>query len=78
MQIIAHHRLRAAHQVYTGPDLKEVKLKGQATPPTIIIMRRLIGVEVRGLEADSQMERAWDWGGLQGELYGEKSYQNPI
>ncbi|KAH7409197.1 putative scytalone dehydratase [Cadophora sp. MPI-SDFR-AT-0126] len=25
--VIGHHQIRAAHQVYTGPDLKEVKLK---------------------------------------------------
>ncbi len=58
MQVIAQHELRAAHQLYTGPDLNEVKLKHQATPPTTIILRRLIAVEVRGFETDSQMERA--------------------
>jgi len=29
-QVIGHHQLRAAHQVYTAPDLKEVKLKGHS------------------------------------------------
>jgi len=29
-QVIGHHQLRAAHQVYTAPDLKTVKLKGHS------------------------------------------------
>ncbi|PVH88679.1 putative scytalone dehydratase [Cadophora sp. DSE1049] len=28
--VIGHHQIRAAHQVFTGPDLKEVKLKGHS------------------------------------------------
>jgi scytalone dehydratase len=28
--VIGYHQLRAAHQVYTSPDLKEVKLKGHS------------------------------------------------
>lgn len=27
-EVIGHHQLRAAHQVYKTPELKEVKLKG--------------------------------------------------
>ncbi|EGX92290.1 conidial pigment biosynthesis scytalone dehydratase Arp1 [Cordyceps militaris CM01] len=29
-EIIGHHQLRAAHQVYTAPDLKTVKLHGHS------------------------------------------------
>lgn len=29
-EVIGHHQLRAAHQVYTAPDLKEVKLRGHS------------------------------------------------
>ena len=29
-RVIGHHQLRAAHQVYTAPDLKEVKLRGHS------------------------------------------------
>ncbi|KAH6711152.1 putative scytalone dehydratase [Leptodontidium sp. 2 PMI_412] len=29
-RVIGHHQIRAAHQVYTGPDMKEVKLKGHS------------------------------------------------
>lgn len=28
--VIGYHQLRAAHQVYTGPDLKTVKLRGHS------------------------------------------------
>jgi scytalone dehydratase len=28
--VVGHHQLRAAHQVYTGPDLKTVKLRGHS------------------------------------------------
>lgn len=28
--VIGHHQIRAAHQVYTGPDLEEVKLRGHS------------------------------------------------
>ncbi|KAF4583272.1 conidial pigment biosynthesis scytalone dehydratase Arp1 [Ophiocordyceps camponoti-floridani] len=29
-EVIGHHQLRAAHQVYTAPDLKTVKLRGHS------------------------------------------------
>ncbi|QLI71127.1 Scytalone dehydratase-like protein Arp1 [Metarhizium brunneum] len=29
-KVIGHHQLRAAHQVYTSPDLKTVKLRGHS------------------------------------------------
>ncbi|KAH7336418.1 putative scytalone dehydratase [Rhexocercosporidium sp. MPI-PUGE-AT-0058] len=29
-RVIGHHQIRAAHQVYTGPDLQEVKLRGHS------------------------------------------------
>ncbi|OJJ01840.1 hypothetical protein ASPVEDRAFT_83363 [Aspergillus versicolor CBS 583.65] len=29
-EVIGHHQLRAAHQVYTSPDLSDVKLKGHS------------------------------------------------
>jgi scytalone dehydratase len=29
-QVIGHHQLRAAHQVYTSPDLQTLKLKGHS------------------------------------------------
>lgn len=29
-EVIGHHQLRAAHQVYMGPDLQTVKLRGHS------------------------------------------------
>ncbi|KAL3418615.1 scytalone dehydratase [Phlyctema vagabunda] len=43
-QVIGHHQLRAAHQVYTAPDLKTVKLKGHSHATNEHYYTRIDGV----------------------------------
>ena len=42
--VIGHHQIRAAHQVYTEPDLKEVKLKGHSHATNIHYYTKVDGV----------------------------------
>ncbi|KAG4421943.1 centractin- actin- protein of the dynactin complex [Cadophora malorum] len=42
--VIGHHQIRAAHQVYTEPDLKEVKLKGHSHATNIHYYTKVGGV----------------------------------
>jgi scytalone dehydratase len=43
-EVIGHHQLRAAHQVYIGPDLKTVKLKGHSHAINEHYYRKVDGV----------------------------------
>ncbi|KAF9883868.1 hypothetical protein FE257_002711 [Aspergillus nanangensis] len=42
-EVIGHHQLRAAHQVYTGPDLQTVKLKGHSHATNVHYYRKING-----------------------------------
>ncbi|KAH8670228.1 putative scytalone dehydratase [Tricladium varicosporioides] len=43
-EVIGHHQLRAAHQVYTAPDLKVVKLRGHSHATNEHYYRKVDGV----------------------------------
>jgi scytalone dehydratase len=43
-EVIGHHQIRAAHQVYTGPDLQTVKLKGHGHGTNENCYRKVNGV----------------------------------
>lgn len=43
-EVIGHHQLRAAHQVYTDVDLKEVKLRGHGHATNEHYYRKVNGV----------------------------------
>ena len=43
-EVIGHHQLRAAHQVYTDASLKEVKLKGHSHATNEHYYRKVDGV----------------------------------
>lgn len=43
-EVIGHHQLRAAHQVYTDADLKEVKLRGHGHATNEHYYRKVNGV----------------------------------
>ena len=43
-ETIGRHQIRAAHQVYTAPDLKKVKFKGHAHASNIHHYRKIDGV----------------------------------
>jgi len=43
-EVIGHHQLRAGHQVYTAPDLKEVKMKGHSHATNEHFYKKVDGV----------------------------------
>lgn len=43
-ETIGRHQIRAAHQVYAGPDLRKVKFKGHAHASSIHYYRKIDGV----------------------------------
>lgn len=43
-EVIGHHQLRAAHQVYTDPSLQTVKLKGHSHATNEHYYRKVDGV----------------------------------
>ncbi|KAJ5247837.1 hypothetical protein N7468_002820 [Penicillium chermesinum] len=52
-EVIGHHQLRAAHQVYTDADLKEVKLRGHGHATNEHYYRKVDGVwKFAGLKPD--------------------------
>ncbi|CAL3963331.1 unnamed protein product [Diplocarpon coronariae] len=43
-QIVGHHQIRAAHQLYTGPDRQTVRLKGHVHASNVHFYTRVDGV----------------------------------
>lgn len=52
-EVIGHHQLRAAHQVYTDVDMQEVKLRGHGHATNEHYYRKIDGVwKFAGLKPD--------------------------
>lgn len=43
-EVVGHHQLRAAHQVYTAADLRTVKLKGHSHATNELYYKKVDGV----------------------------------
>jgi scytalone dehydratase len=67
-EVIGHHQVRAAHQVYTAPDLKEVRFFGHAQATNLHWYKKIdevwkiAGLRPKVLWGEGDFGRIWDRG----------------